>query len=101
MIKHYEANDNEEELLSYWKNLLKNDSDIEFKTYVQLRKNNDTHNNSNKFGLVIIRVCDTNAKQRLRAYMDYIKQQWTEEFEQAFNTKVDQSIKQVISVKKS
>jgi hypothetical protein len=100
MIKYYEANNNGEELLHYWENLLRNENDIEFKTYIQLRKNEHKHNNSNKFGLVLVRVCDTYAKQRVNAYMDYLKAEWQKKFEQAFETKVDQSIKQVHSIKK-
>jgi hypothetical protein len=101
-IKHYEANDNEEELLNYWSKLLGHDKSIKLKTYVQKRgnPNPDSHNNSNKFGLITVSIHDVYAKEKLTAYMDYLKAKWLKDFEATFNTKVDQSIKQVVSVKK-
>jgi hypothetical protein len=94
-IRYYKENNNEKELLKYWQELLLNDKSIIIKTYLQPTVKALGHNNSNKFGLVFAYINDTYAKQRLDAYMDYLKEEWTQEFEQTFNTKVDRSITEV------
>jgi biotin operon repressor len=94
-IRYYVNNDNENELVNYWTNLIKNDKAIRIKTYIQHTNKPLEHNNSNKFGLVAAIIYDVYAKQKLNAYMDYLKEEWTQEFEQTFNTKVDRSITEV------
>jgi len=94
-IRYYKENNNEKELLNYWQKLLNNDNFIKIKTYLQPTVKALGHNNSNKFGLVFAYINDTYAKQRLDAYMDYLKDEWTQEFENTFNTKVDRSITEV------
>lgn len=85
-IRYYKENDNELELLEYWKKLF-NDENIKFTTYIQPTVRAEGHNNSNKYGLVTVTINDTYAKQKLNAYMDYVKEEWTKKFEQEFNTK--------------
>lgn len=99
-IRYYEHNNNEKELLEYWKNLLGSDKTILLKTYKQKRCNPEGHNNSNKFGLLRMEIYDVYAKEKLNAYMDYLKDKWLKVFEISFRTKVDQSIKQVHGIKK-
>jgi hypothetical protein len=99
-IRYYEKNNNEQELLNYWTKLLGHDENICLKTYKQKRYNPEGHNNSNKFGLIRIDICDVYAKEKLNAYMDYLKEKWLKDFEISFKTKVDQNIKQVVSEKK-
>lgn len=85
-IRYYKENNNEIELLEYWKNLL-NFENIEFRTYIQPTVKVIGHNNSNKYGLVILRINDTYAKEKLNAYMDYLKEAWLKEFEKNFSSK--------------
>jgi hypothetical protein len=99
-IRYYEHNNNEKELLEYWSNLLNNDETIFLKTYKQKRYNPEGHNNSNKFGLIRMEIYDVYAKEKLNAYMDYLKEKWLKDFEISFKTKIDQNIKQVHGTKK-
>lgn len=85
-VRYYKENDNELELLDYWKNLV-NDENVKFNTYIQPTVKAEGHNNSNKYGLVTVTINDTYAKQKLNAYMDYLKEEWTTQFEKEFNTK--------------
>lgn len=85
-VRHYKNNDNEIELLEYWKNLVNNES-IKFTTYTQPTVKAEGHNNSNQYGLIVLTINDTYAKEKLNAYMDYVKEEWTKEFERNFNTK--------------
>lgn len=85
-IRYYKENDNELELLEYWQNLANNEN-VKFTTYIQPTVKAEGHNNSNKYGLVTVTINDTYAKQKLNAYMDYVKEEWTKNFEQEFNTK--------------
>lgn len=85
-VRYYKENNNELELLEYWKNLV-SDEIINFTTYLQPTVKAEGHNNSNKYGLVTLRIIDTYAKEKLNAYMDYVKEEWTKEFERNFNTK--------------
>ena len=94
-VRYYKENNNELELLDYWKKLLNDDEKIKFSTYIQPTKKAIGHNNSNKFGLVTLRVNDTYAKEKLNAYMDYIKAEWVKSFEESFNTVVDENIKEI------
>lgn len=94
-IKYYIHNNNEKELLEYWRNLLNNDESIIFKTYVQPTTKPIGHNNSNKFGLVAVRIFDSYAREKLNAYMDYIKAEWVKNFEESFNTIVDINVKEI------
>lgn len=94
-VRYYKENNNEKELLNYWSNIIDKDDSITIKTYIQPTVKAIVHNNSNKFGLVRDELFDTYAKQRLNAYMDYLKDEWTQEFENTFNTKVDRSIIEV------
>lgn len=94
-IRYYKENNNEKELLKYWQQLLNNDKSIIIRTYLQPTVKALGHNNSNKFGLVFAYINDTYAKQRLDAYMDYLKEEWTQEFENTFNIKIDRSITEV------
>jgi len=48
----------------------------------------------------VVTLHDVYAKERLNAYMNYLKEIWLKDFEITFSTKVDQSIKQVVSEKK-
>jgi predicted transcriptional regulator len=94
-IRYYKENNNEEELLNYWKNIIGVNDYIKIKTYEQPTVKAIGHNNSNKFGLLRAEVNDTYARQKLNAYMDYLKEEWTKEFEAVFNTKVDRTITKV------
>lgn len=94
-VKYYENNNNEQELLEYWKKVTNNDPSIIYKTYIQPTNKPFEHNNSNKFGLLSVRVYDTYAKQKLNAYMDYLKEEWVKEFEKTFNVKFDHSITEI------
>lgn len=94
-IRYYKENNNEIELLNYWKNLLKNDSCIEFTTYEQPTVKAKGHNNSNKFGLVSVKINDSYAKEKMNAYIDYVKSSWIKDFESSFNTTVDKSIVEI------
>lgn len=85
-VRYYKENDNELELLEYWKNLV-NDENVKFTTYIQPTVKAEGHNNSNKYGLVTVTINDTYAKQKLNAYMDNLKEEWTTQFEKEFNTK--------------
>ncbi len=85
-IRYYKENDNELELLEYWKNLIKDES-IKFTTYIQPTVKAEGHNNSNKYGLVTLKINDTYAKQKLNAYMDDIKEEWKKQFEETFKTR--------------
>lgn len=94
-IRYYKENNNEQELLEYWKQITNNDPVINYKTYLQPTVKATGHNNSNKFGLVFVAIHDTYAKQKMDAYMDYLKEEWTKEFEIVFDTKVDRSITEI------
>jgi transcriptional regulator with XRE-family HTH domain len=96
-IRYYKENNNEKELLDYWKKITNNDPVITYKTYIQPTVKALGHNNSNKFGLVVVYINDTYAKQKLEAYMDYLKEEWVNEFEKTFNVEFDHSIKEVKS----
>lgn len=85
-IRHYVENNNEADLLKYWKNLI-NDDKINFSTYIQPTVKALGHNNSNQYGLITLKIHDAYAKQKLNAYMDFIKEEWTKEFELVFKTK--------------
>ncbi len=96
-IRYYKENNNEKELLDYWKKVTNNNSSIKYKTYLQPTVKAFGHNNSNKFGLVRVEIYDTYAKKKLEAYMDYLKEEWVNEFEKTFNVEFDHSIKEVKS----
>lgn len=84
---YYKENNNEKELLDYWSKLLQNSEKIEVRTYIQPTVKAFGHNNSNQYGLIKLAINDTYAKQKLNAYMDYLKEEWTTQFEKEFNTK--------------
>lgn len=85
-VRHYKENNNELELLEYWKKLV-NDDGIKFTTYIQPTVKAEGHNNSNKYGLITLKINDTYAKEKLNAYIDYVKEEWTKQFEEGFKTK--------------
>ena len=85
-VRYYKENNNELELLEYWKNLVKDES-VKFTTYIQPTVKAEGHNNSNKYGLIVLTINDSYAKEKLNAYMDYVKEEWTKQFEENFNTK--------------
>lgn len=86
-LNYYKDSQNEKELLNYWSSLLKNNDKVEIRTYIQPTVKSEGHNNSNQYGLIKIVINDTYAKQKLNAYMDYVKEEWTKQFEKTFNTK--------------
>lgn len=85
-IRYYKENKNELELLEYWKHLV-NDEIIKFTTYMQPTVKAEGHNNSNKYGLVTVTINDTYAREKLNAYMDYVKEEWEKQFEETFKTR--------------
>lgn len=89
-VSYYKENNNEKELLDYWSKLLNNNESIEIRSYIQPTVKATGHNNSNKYGLIKLAIYDTYAKQKLNAYMDYIKAEWINELEKEYNTKVEE-----------
>lgn len=85
-VRYYKENNNELELLEYWRNLV-NDESVKFTTYLQPTVKAEGHNNSNQYGLVTLKINDSYAKEKLNAYMDYVKEEWTKKFEEIFTTK--------------
>jgi len=85
-VRYYKENNNELELLEYWKNLVKDES-VKFTTYIQPTVKAEGHNNSNKYGLIVLTINDSYAKEKLNAYMDYIKEEWKKQFEETFKTR--------------
>ena len=98
-VRHYKENKNEQELLKYWKDLIK-DERIKFTTYIQPTVKPEGHNNSNQYGLVVVTINDTYAKQKLNAYMDYLKAEWTKEFEERFSTKFVERVEKKVEIEK-
>lgn len=86
-LSYYKENDNEKELLEYWQKLLGINDFVEIRSYIQPTVKAEGHNNSNQYGLIRLVINDTYAKQKLNAYMDYLKEEWTKQFEKEFNTK--------------
>lgn len=87
-VCYYKENNNEKELVDYWSKLLKNNSSIDIRSYIQPTVKAIGHNNSNQYGLIKIAIYDTYAKQKLNAYMDYVKDEWVKELENIYETKV-------------
>lgn len=96
-IKYYEHNNNKDSLLKYWKQLLSNYENIIFSTYALPNQNikEGKHNNSNKFGLIVVAIYDTYAKIKLNAYIDYLKEEWKQEFENTFGNKIDRNLLEI------
>lgn len=86
-LNYYKDSQNEKELLNYWLSILKNNDKVEIRTYIQPTVKAEGHNNSNQYGLIKIVINDTYAKQKLNAYMDYIKEEWKKQFEETFKTR--------------
>ena len=87
-VCYYKENNNEKELVNYWSKLLKNNSNVDIRSYIQPTVKAIGHNNSNQYCLIKIAIYDTYAKQKLNAYMDYVKEEWVRELESIYETKV-------------
>ncbi len=84
-ISYYKENNNEKELLEFWNNLIGENKYVEIKSYIQPTVKAIGHNNSNKYGLVEVAIHDVYAREKLNAYMDYIKLEWNKDFRKIFN----------------
>lgn len=79
-------------MLNYWLKLSEKNTWITIHTYIQPTVKAVGHNNFNRYGLIAVRIYDTYAKQKLNAYMDYLNEEWTKEFEKEFDVEVEDKI---------
>lgn len=79
-IKYYKETQDPELLIDYWTAFIQNNNRIRLKTYIQKKVNPTYHNNSNTVGLVAVRLYDIYARQKLNAYISYIKNEWNNNF---------------------